>query len=155
MAREHYRSAAHRTTQYLGPDDELPSADDAAADVLAADETRLVAAVQALPPPRETLVLRYYQGLALSEIAAALDVPLGTVKSRPRLAGPDRRPAAGRPHRRLNVAGGGRRAVPRAQPDAARQHRRERRAEPGGWLSVADARWVGGLAACQACSPWS
>ena len=31
---------------------------------------------------RATLLLRFFQDLSFSEIAAALDVPLGTVKSR-------------------------------------------------------------------------
>jgi len=43
----------------------------------------LAAALRALPEAqREVLVLRFIEGLALQEIAEALDVPLGTVKSR-------------------------------------------------------------------------
>jgi RNA polymerase sigma-70 factor (ECF subfamily) len=43
----------------------------------------LLAVVTALPEQqREVLMLRFVDGLALSEIAAALEIPLGTVKSR-------------------------------------------------------------------------
>jgi RNA polymerase sigma-70 factor, ECF subfamily len=43
----------------------------------------LEAALRRLPDPqREVLLLRFVDGLRLEEIAAALDVPLGTVKSR-------------------------------------------------------------------------
>jgi RNA polymerase sigma-70 factor (ECF subfamily) len=43
----------------------------------------VVRALAALPPPqRETIVLRYYQDLSLEDIATALHIPLGTVKSR-------------------------------------------------------------------------
>jgi RNA polymerase sigma-70 factor (ECF subfamily) len=43
----------------------------------------LLAIVSALPEQqREVLMLRFVDGLALSEIAAALEIPLGTVKSR-------------------------------------------------------------------------
>lgn len=39
--------------------------------------------VSRLPEPhRQTLVLSYYQGLPYAEIAALLDIPIGTVKSR-------------------------------------------------------------------------
>jgi len=41
------------------------------------------AAVEALPPKgRVALVLFYYQGLSYEEVAASLEIPLGTVKSR-------------------------------------------------------------------------
>jgi RNA polymerase sigma-70 factor (ECF subfamily) len=43
----------------------------------------LLAIISALPEQqREVLMLRFVDGLALSEIAAALEIPLGTVKSR-------------------------------------------------------------------------
>ena len=35
---------------------------------------------------RETLILRYYEGLSLKEISTILDIPVGTVKSRLSLA---------------------------------------------------------------------
>ena len=39
--------------------------------------------VRRLPPQiRETVVLKYFSGMSMKEIAAALDIPLGTVKSR-------------------------------------------------------------------------
>ncbi len=48
------------------------------------DEAReIAAALLALPDlQREVVVLRYYQELSLAEIAALLDIPVGTVKSR-------------------------------------------------------------------------
>jgi RNA polymerase sigma-70 factor (ECF subfamily) len=47
-------------------------------------EARHVAAMVKMLPDhqREALILRYYQNLSLNEIAGALDVPVGTVKSR-------------------------------------------------------------------------
>ena len=67
--------------------DALPLADrepGPEASFLASERAALVqAAVNALPPAsRAVLVLREYQGLSYQEIAAALDIPLGTVMSR-------------------------------------------------------------------------
>ncbi|MGZ8901222.1 MAG: sigma-70 family RNA polymerase sigma factor, partial [Limisphaerales bacterium] len=43
----------------------------------------LRAALAQLPPPqRETVVLRFVEGMDLAEIAVALEIPVGTVKSR-------------------------------------------------------------------------
>ena len=55
---------------------------------LGADEERLVRqAVMSLPPIfREVVVLRYFEDKSLQEMADILAVPLGTVKSRLRLA---------------------------------------------------------------------
>jgi len=48
---------------------------------------RVRAALSALPDAeREVLELAYYKGLSQAEIAADLDTPLGTVKSRSRRA---------------------------------------------------------------------
>jgi RNA polymerase sigma-70 factor, ECF subfamily len=47
------------------------------------DHENLRAALQKLPAQqRETVILRFLEGFDLAEIAAALNVPLGTVKSR-------------------------------------------------------------------------
>jgi RNA polymerase sigma-70 factor (ECF subfamily) len=62
--------------------DELPAASGAPAD--GDDLDRLLAHLSA--DRREILNLRFVDGLALDEIAFALDIPLGTVKSRLHLA---------------------------------------------------------------------
>ena len=70
--------------QELGMDaeaDRPPSPEDQAA--WAQQRARVRRAVTCLPDlPREVIVLHQYQGLSYPEIAEALDVPLGTVKSR-------------------------------------------------------------------------
>jgi RNA polymerase sigma-70 factor (ECF subfamily) len=53
----------------------------------ASSDARVRAALQELPAPQlEVLERAYVQGQSLSEISDALAVPLGTVKSRVRLA---------------------------------------------------------------------
>jgi RNA polymerase sigma-70 factor (ECF subfamily) len=85
LARDHYKRAETRhTVSERG--DEVACGQDVRPEerVLAGEEAeRVAAAVMALPAgQREAMVLRYYQSLSLSEIAEALGVPLGTVKSR-------------------------------------------------------------------------
>lgn len=89
LARDHYKRADTRHT-ISAPSDEMTweTASGQAGwpenSLLAEEEARRVAAaVMALPAhQREALVLRYYQALSLAEIADALVVPVGTVKSR-------------------------------------------------------------------------
>lgn len=63
---------------------DVPSSESPEASVIAkADTAALEAAIAALPQPfRETLVLREINGLAYHDIAAMLEVPIGTVMSR-------------------------------------------------------------------------
>jgi RNA polymerase sigma-70 factor (ECF subfamily) len=63
-------------------------ADDSPAHVSerAEERARLRAALRSLPvPQRETIVLAYWGGLTVEEVARRVDVPLGTAKSRMRL----------------------------------------------------------------------
>ncbi|HEY3447333.1 MAG TPA: sigma-70 family RNA polymerase sigma factor [Myxococcales bacterium] len=70
--------------QELGLDaeaDRAPSPEDQAS--WAQQRARVRRAVTCLPEqPREVVILHQYQGLSYPEIAQALDIPLGTVKSR-------------------------------------------------------------------------
>ena len=73
----------------LDPEDFMPEAEPAADDglALADDEARLRAALKDLPPDQIQVVeLSFFADKPHSEIAAQLDIPLGTVKSRLRLA---------------------------------------------------------------------
>lgn len=85
LARDHYKSAGARFNVALL--DEPPYAASTPTPEYAAIADEESAAVRdalmALPDhQRAALVLRYYQGLTLAEIAEVLHVPVGTVKSR-------------------------------------------------------------------------
>lgn len=74
------RRAAARERRWADLADASPAADAADAVALRVEVRR---AVDALPRSmREVVVLRYYCGFAESEMALALNVPVGTVKSR-------------------------------------------------------------------------
>lgn len=69
--------------------DQVASGDALPDDVLTDNErkVRVQAALAALPPDQlEVVLLSYVEGLSHSEIAARLSLPIGTVKSRMRLA---------------------------------------------------------------------
>ncbi len=67
---------------------QIPSAEDAVDPGEFADQRqRVSAALGALPPDqRDVVMLAYFSGLSQSEIAEHLGVPLGTIKTRTRLA---------------------------------------------------------------------
>ena len=86
IARDHYKRADVRRTTALTESD-ASGVDPIGAwedDLLAGEQSRrVIEAVQRLPDhQREAIVLRYVQMLSLADIAEALDVPIGTVKSR-------------------------------------------------------------------------
>ena len=64
--------------------EDLPGASDPAVRAAQSDaNAMLLAAIARLPPDqRVTLMLRAWEGLPYDEIAAATNVPLGTVRSR-------------------------------------------------------------------------
>ncbi len=77
-----------RTDQSIDDLTTLSSSADVVADVLRDEESRAVAAALAALPPaqREAIELAYYGGYSQTEIASMTGCPLGTVKSRTRLA---------------------------------------------------------------------
>ena len=86
LARDHFKSATVRHTSML--DSEAESQEDENARVEtnlleASNAEEVAGALHKLPDhQREVVILRFYQDLSLAEIAAALDLPIGTVKSR-------------------------------------------------------------------------
>jgi RNA polymerase sigma-70 factor (sigma-E family) len=78
------RSALRRrrtARAYVPPHDVEPDGPDARA-VLSEEHREVLAALDQLPPrQREVLVLRYWSGMSEAEIAAALGISRGTVKS--------------------------------------------------------------------------
>lgn len=87
LARDHFKSAAARHSlgqcdlPYGEPVSNTPGPEESA---LAAETGAEIAqAIAGLAPEyRSALLLRFYGGLSLQEIALSLEVPLGTVKSR-------------------------------------------------------------------------
>jgi len=78
---KHLSLDASRLRRRHAPSIAVPDA--AAPDEPRTDRGELAAVLGALPEPqRETVLMRYVDGMSLAEIAEALDVPLGTVKSR-------------------------------------------------------------------------
>ena len=74
------RKAAVFSRRADAPSDEAASPDDA---TLAPDRERVRRALHALPvEQRQVLELGYFEGLSSSEIAARLEAPIGTIKSR-------------------------------------------------------------------------
>jgi RNA polymerase sigma-70 factor (ECF subfamily) len=87
LARDHLRSADCRHMANVTEEAWLalrdPSPDPETAALAAEQERLLVAALgQISAEYRAALLLRYFNGLSLHEIAEALHIPLGTVKSR-------------------------------------------------------------------------
>ncbi len=83
LTRDHFKSAdaRHAFNPSKMPNPAGPSPE---GQIIAEDEARRAAkALSALPEgQREAVILRYYQEFSLAEIADALDIPVGTVKSR-------------------------------------------------------------------------
>lgn len=88
LARDHFKSAAaRRTAQTVATDEFAAIPDDAPpaeAHMLAVQTAdRVAAALGSLPDhQRAVIILRYYEEWSLAEIAGALEIPVGTVKSR-------------------------------------------------------------------------
>ncbi len=87
LARDHFKSAAVRRSTPLGAEHETtfvdPSADPADQALAAERGAAIVAALGTLSEEyRAALLLRFYGGMTLQEIADTLEIPLGTVKSR-------------------------------------------------------------------------
>jgi RNA polymerase sigma-70 factor (ECF subfamily) len=89
LVRDHRRSGYYRQEQAVSFDESIEPAriidpKDVSERIERADERREVQqALQRLnPEQRQVLVLRFYHDLKLEDIAAAMNTPLGTVKSR-------------------------------------------------------------------------
>jgi RNA polymerase sigma-70 factor, ECF subfamily len=87
LARDHFKSATTRREVPLEPEHEIafvdmtPGPEEAALRV--EEQAVLRCALGSLPNEyRVTLLLRFFADLSLQDIAAALDIPIGTVKSR-------------------------------------------------------------------------
>lgn len=90
IARDHFKSAGARAGSLpLDHADRMVADQPSPEQTVAADQQvqQVILTLRELPDhQREVLILRYYEEWSLAEIAAALDIPLGTVKSRLSLA---------------------------------------------------------------------
>lgn len=90
LVRDYYGQAEMRHTESIPEQILLPQTGSLAPERLLVQEDERVqvqTAVSHLPPlQRAVVLLRYREGLSLADIAAALDIPVGTVKSRLSLA---------------------------------------------------------------------
>ena len=85
VTRDYYKQAEMRHTQSANGAMELVTATQRPETAVIAQETineALTAVHHLSPHQREAILLRYSQGMALNQIAAVLDIPVGTVKSR-------------------------------------------------------------------------
>ncbi|MGE5560813.1 MAG: RNA polymerase sigma factor [Chloroflexota bacterium] len=84
LCRDQAKSAYQRREQPAAMEEMDWHATDADSDpAVIAEQAEVRAAVAALPPgQREVLLLHYFEGWTLQEVASALGTPLGTVKSR-------------------------------------------------------------------------
>lgn len=85
IARDHYKRADSRHTIDMPDEQMTPENIELPEDALLSqdEEQRVASAITGLPNhQREVVILRYYQELSLAEIADALNIPVGTVKSR-------------------------------------------------------------------------
>jgi RNA polymerase sigma-70 factor (ECF subfamily) len=83
LIRDHFKSADARRA-FNPAEMPNPTGPSPEGQIIAEDEAhRAAEALSALPGgQREAVILRYYQEFSLAEIADALDIPVGTVKSR-------------------------------------------------------------------------
>lgn len=87
VSRRCYRVRGQLAREPFEPEDAAreaePTVPEHASAAFASDLEKVMAAVAALPPPqRAALALFHLEGLGVAEIAVALDVPPGTVKTR-------------------------------------------------------------------------
>jgi RNA polymerase sigma-70 factor, ECF subfamily len=77
-------AARRKTQRHQSTETELPALEHApAVERAPSDSGKLTVALASLPAEqREVLLLRFVDGLSLNEIAEAMEIPLGTVKSR-------------------------------------------------------------------------